>query len=168
MMWDRQAFDASNMPAQNPDLKLFAAEQRNGFLAVYNEYSERKNAVRERAYWINENRNLNKPKPRFVDIRAAKGLVPMPVYYESQSNAALQPGFYAICATNNQSFTLYRSNHAVDSYGLPFYDDGWGEVDRIAMTPVTVTADAVITAGVIVAVGGWLWLEGQTRCPTCQ
>jgi hypothetical protein len=160
-MWDEGAFDSSNMPAANPNLKLFEAKQRNDFLAVYNEYSERKEATRTRAYWLNENQDrVRRAKaPEFVAVRSAQNLAPVPVYYSS--NNVVQSQFYAIVDTNHQSFALYSSNSVVDLYNLPFYDDGRGKPERLAMTPLTLTADVVIAAGIVAVVVGCIWLEGE-------
>src|ERR1051325_6763311 len=48
-MWDTAAFDAYNEPAGDPRLRIYRAP-RDELLVVYQEYSERKNCVRPRAF----------------------------------------------------------------------------------------------------------------------
>jgi hypothetical protein len=52
----------------------------------------------------------------------------------------------------NQSFTLFLGTRDVGSYGLPVYDSERPVAEKIALTPVTMTADAaivVVVAGVV-------------------
>lgn len=170
MVWDKGAFDASNMPANNSNLRLYEAKQRNDVLVVYNEYSERKKTVRPRAYLVNENedRIAHEKAPQFVSLGTnwIRKLSAVPVY-PCVSNAVPAVDLYAVYATNHQSFTLYSSNRALNSYNLPFYDDGVGRKERIMITPLTVAADMVIVAGVVAILAA----ASQADCgcdPLCQ
>jgi hypothetical protein len=53
-LWTNGNLEVYREPAQNPDLHVFQSEQRNDFLVVYKEQSERSDAIHTRAYWLNE------------------------------------------------------------------------------------------------------------------
>ena len=152
-LWTRTRMDAWNEPAANGCLKLFEARRENDFLAVYDEYSERHDCVRERAYFLNQNekRVAEGRKPRFVDVRANEKLPLVPVLFAPPISTNSPETVYALMAADRQSFKLFSGGSAMN-YNLPQYNDDWGPAGRIALTPVAVVADLSI-------IGGFLFLE---------
>ena len=55
-LWDNENLEAVKEPADKPNLRLFDAKRHDDLLVVYDEYSERSNGVRTRAYWLNPGR----------------------------------------------------------------------------------------------------------------
>ena len=85
----------------------------------------------------------------FVSAQLSRELPPIPVrQILPPSNTNIPPMVYAVISTNKQSFTIY-SNEQRTNHDLPVYNDGWGRTDRIALTPVAVTADLSIVGGVL-------------------
>ena len=148
-LWNKTQLDAWNEPASNANLRLFDASRKNDFLAVYDEYSERHDSIHRRAYFLNQNQKhveLGR-KPHFVSARLARELPPVPIFQTlSDSNTNFSQIIYAVISTNRQSFTIYSGNEKTD-YSLAVYNDGRGQIDRIALTPVAVTADLTIVGG---------------------
>src|SRR5262245_24580259 len=159
-LWSDAKLDAFNEPADNPHLSLYAAESRNDFLVVYDEISGRNETIQRRAYWLQENqqRTEKRQAPMFVDKKLTRGLASVPVFPVANKPApGDQTGVYAILSTNDPSgFTLFSKDVELNSYLLPVYDDGRGVFARIALTPLTVTADTVL-------VGGYMYLKSAAE-----
>jgi hypothetical protein len=63
-----------------------------------------------------------------------------------ESNTNFSQTIYAVISTNKQFFTIYSGKEKTD-YSLAVYNDGRGQIYRIALTPVAVTADLTIVGG---------------------
>jgi hypothetical protein len=153
-LWTRARLDAWNEPADNPRLQLFDASRQKDLLVVYDEYSERHDSTRTRAYFLNQNEKRVEQgrKPHFVSAQLSRELPPVPALQTLPlANTNFSPTVYAVISTNKQSFTIYSSEQRTN-HDMPVYNDGWGRTDRIALTPVAVVADLTI-------VGGFLFLE---------
>jgi hypothetical protein len=151
-LWNNGRMEAVKEPANNVSLRLFDSKRQNDLLVVYDEYSERNDGIHTRAYWLNENemRVNQRRAPHFTNTNLMQNLPSVPVFYTSApSETNLTQALYAIVATNQQSFTLYSGNREISSYDLPFYNDGKGRVEKIALTPIAVTADLTIIGGYI-------------------
>lgn len=159
-LWENGDLEACRTPAEPSNLRLFEAKQRNDLLVVYDEYSERNDRVRPRAYWLNQNQESIKQlrEPNFVSAGLTRDLQPVPIF-NSFTNAPTNDLFYAV-VTNYESFTVF-STQGMNSYDLPVYNDGWGKYEKTALTPVMVVADLTIVGGVI----GYYVLEGMTSQP---
>lgn len=148
-LWNKAQLDAWNEPAANSKLQLFDASQQKDFLVVYEEYSERHDSTRTRAYFLNQNemRVEQGRKPHFVSAQLSRELLTIPVWETLPlANTTFPPTVYAVISTNKQSFTIY-SNEQGTNHDLPVYNDGWGRTDRIALTPVAVVTDLTIIGG---------------------
>jgi hypothetical protein len=157
-LWNNGNLEAVKEPANSINLRLFDAKRQNDLLVVYDEYSERNDSVHTRAYWLNENEaRVNQwYAPHFAKTNLMRDLPPVPVFYElASSERNLTQPLYATVATNKQSFTLYSGNHEIGSHNLPFYNDGKGRVEKIALTPIAVTADLTIVGGIFVILYGY-------------
>lgn len=148
-LWTNGNLDAFKEPAQNPELRLYQSGQRKDFLVVYNEYSERRDTIHRRAYWLNKNQcRLEKQRaPIFVRKQSLRNLAPVPVFYSTPEKEDFNAGFYAVCDTNQQSFAVFSTNQEIGSYNFPLYNDHWGTVEKVALTPFAVSADAAIVGG---------------------
>ena len=154
-LWDNGRLDACKEPASNLNLRLFQAKAQTNFLVLYNEFSERNESVRTRAYWLRENQTRvdQRLAPHFTGTNAMRHLPAVPVFYEPiPAGMNLPSGLCAVMATNKDSFTLYLASRALGSHDLPVYNDGKGQLERIALTPVAVAADLTIVGGYL---GRW-------------
>jgi hypothetical protein len=150
-LWSTSGFDNFNTPAENLNLRLFAGAPDGDLLVVYNEYSERHDKTRTRAYLLRKNqiRIEQQRPPLFAKTKSFAGLNPVPVFVTTNAIASASTPFYAVLSTNSQSFTLCSDGHVTGPYPLPVYNDGKGQVERIALTPLTATADLTIVGGVL-------------------
>jgi hypothetical protein len=148
-LWDNENLEAVKEPANPLNLHLFDAKRQNDLLVVYDEYSERSDAVRTRAYWLNQNqaRVDQRRAPHFASTNLMRHLSPVPVFYATPGETNWTFALYAVVETNRESFTLYFNNGKTSRHGLPTYNDGRGRVEKIALTPVAVTADLTIIGG---------------------
>lgn len=156
-LWTESKLDNWNEPAPQSNLRLFAADPPQDVLVLYEEYSDRCESIRTRAYLLNENqkRLAQNRAPLFVGTNQTNGLPAVPVFHLPTSLATNQQhGLFAIAATNNQSFTLYCGDRNLGSHDLPVYNDGTGKYKRVALTPLAVTADLTVVGGVA---GVWCW-----------
>ena len=157
-LWTEAQLDDWNEPATDSKLQLFDASRQKDFLVVYDEYSERHDSTRTRAYFLNQNEKRVEQgrKPHFVGAQISGELAPVPVL-QTLPLASINspPPIYAIVSTNRQSFTIYRDEQRTN-HDLPVYNDGRGRTDRIALTPVAVVADLTIVGGCL----GYVWLQG--------
>lgn len=158
-LWNKTSLDAFNQPADDPHLRLFQTRLQNDLLVVYDEYSDRNDAIRTRAYLLNQNQKRLEQcqPPHFVSINRWRGLTPVAVLPGSNSPAA----FFASVETNGQSFTIYSRNRPVHSYPLPVYNDGKARLARIVLTPVALTADLTIIGGYLFL---YAWASGALNC----
>jgi hypothetical protein len=148
-LWNKTDLDAWNEPTQNADVRLFDARPKKDFLVVYDEYSERHDSIHTRAYFLNQNKKrvAQGQKPHFVSARWSHKLPPVPIFQTwPESDTNFSQTIYAVISTNRQSFTIYSGKEKTD-YSLAVYNDGRGQTDRIALTPVAVTADLSIVGG---------------------
>jgi hypothetical protein len=148
-LWNKTQLDEWNEPADNANLCLFAASRNNDFLAVYDEYSERYDSIHRRSYLLNQNQKCVESgrKPHFVSAQRACELPPGPIFQTPlETGTNIPPALYAVISTNKQSFTIYSGKEKTD-YSLAVYNDGRGQIYRIALTPVTVAADFTIIGG---------------------
>lgn len=150
-LWNKTDLDDWNEPAQNADVRLFDARHKKDFLVVYDEYSERHDSTHTRAYFLNQNqkRVAQGQKPHFVSSRLSHKLPPVPIFQTlPESGTNFSQTIYAVISTNRQSFTIFSGKEKTD-YSLAVYNDGRAQIDRIALTPVAVTADLTIVGGVL-------------------
>jgi hypothetical protein len=151
-LWQNDDLEAWRQPANKPNLQLFEGNSQTNLLVFYDECSERNNLVHTRAYWEKENQSKldRKVRPRFAPFSSKDHLPSVPVFYDPiPAGTKLPPGLCAVVATNGQSFTLFNDNFAIGSHSLPVYNDGKGRTEKIALTPLAVTADATIVGPVI-------------------
>jgi hypothetical protein len=144
--------DWSNRPAANPNLRLFQAERQQDLLVVYDEYSERTRSTRARAYLLNRNQSrvAQGERPRFVSTRITQGLPAVTVLPDSMAQATNSlPALYAVVSTNTGSFLVYTNHQLAGTNDLPIYPDPLGKVERIAFSPVAITVDVVLVAGIV-------------------
>jgi hypothetical protein len=148
-LWNNENLEAVKEPADNLNLRLFDAKKHNDLLVVYDEYSERNDGVRTRAYWLNENQERidQRRAPHFASTNLMRHLSPVPVFYSTLGETNWTFAQYGVVETNRQSFTLYSNNGKISRHDFPTYNDGKGRVEKIALTPVAVTADLTIVGG---------------------
>lgn len=167
-LWTNGNLVAYKEPAQNPDLHLFQSRQRADFLVVYDEHSERTDTIHRRAYWLNSNQGrVEKQKaPAFARRGAARhlNLSAIPVFY-SMPQSDFAGGIYAVCDTNKESFALFSGHREIGSYDFPVYNDHWGNIEKAALTPVAVTADATVVGGVVALFYAYGRAEGDYGVP---
>ena len=149
MLWSDENYEAFHQPAPNPDLHLYESKKENDILVVYKEQSERNEHIHTRAYWLNRNqiRVTRECPPIFTSKKAARNLPGIPFLDSMPTNEYNIQSFYALPGTN-QSFALFRGEHEIGSYSLPAYDGERPVAEKIALTPVTLTADAAMAAAV--------------------
>jgi hypothetical protein len=166
-LWTESALDEWNEPAPNPNLRLFNDPRRHDFLVMYDEYSERHTRTRTRAFFLNLNQDLRFQhlRPHYVRLDNAFGLQPLPVFHQ----VPLSPpaGFCVVTTTNAPAYALFSNGREIGSYELPVYNDGVGQAERMALTPVAVTIDATIVGGAAGCLCLYLYALGQGDFQSC-
>jgi hypothetical protein len=163
-LWTNGYFDDVNEPADEANPRLFDAKPQKDLLVAYEEYSERSGKTHTRAYLLNQNekRVAQNQRPHFVSTNQLHEFPPVMVFHAPVGPGTnMPPVLYAIVQTNHQSFTLYSGERKIGSHDLPVYSDGVGKYERLAWTPLAVTADLTIIGGIL----GNSWLEGMAENP---
>jgi hypothetical protein len=163
-LWAEANLGTWHQPSSDSTLRLFSSGQPGELLVLYQESCEPHDARRTRAYWLysNASRIERQKQPKFVKIDSARGLEPVPVFSATKPSPLPAPAIYAILSTNKLWFTLYSSDTFVGSFALPVYRDGMGKMERIALTPLAVTADVTMVGGAIGAVAGYMYVSGSS------
>jgi hypothetical protein len=157
-LWQNGYLERFNEPASNPNLCLYAAPKESDVLVTYDEYCERRDRVRMRAYWLNRNeRRIERQQPpEFEDPKLARELETVPVFSARDLPISDPPALYAI-SMNNRSFTLWLNDGTSTDHMLPFYNDGTGRMRKLFYTPAAVAADATLVGGFV----GYMYLRGR-------
>jgi hypothetical protein len=152
-LWENAYLEDCKEPADKINLRLFEGQPQTNLLVLYDEYSERNDGVHTRAYWLDKNQALvdQHLRPHFTPASSGRDRPVVPVFYDPiPAGMNLPQGLCAVVATNRQSFTLYMDHRAIGSHGLPIYNDGKGRIEKIALTPLAVTADLSVVPGVVI------------------
>ncbi|HET7625970.1 MAG TPA: hypothetical protein VFM25_11975, partial [Verrucomicrobiae bacterium] len=124
-LWNDAGVENFNEPADSPNLRLYKNRGQKDLLVVYDEYSERHDSIRPRAYWLfqNQNRIENRRRPDFVSVKVAKRLTSVPVFSETNGPADIENlPLYALGSTNHYFFSLYSDGNE-RRFMLPVYSD---------------------------------------------
>ncbi|HEY2082310.1 MAG TPA: hypothetical protein VGI88_05955 [Verrucomicrobiae bacterium] len=159
-LWENGNLEAWNQPAANPNLRLFEAKPSGDLLVVYDEYAERHDVTRTRAFWLNENEKLlaERHMPHFSGTNSTAGFASVPVFLTGTNQSSFPPPPYAIVDMTGRSFTLYLNDGATVSYDLPYYNDGQGKVEKFVLTPLAIAGDATVVGALI----GYAYIAGES------
>lgn len=147
-LWTEAPLGMWNEPAVTPNLRVYHGGQPDKLLVVYDEFSERHETTKPRAYFLDPNRPPPSPRsqPSFVDVKMSAALAPVPIFYAPPTNP---PDLYcSIKDTNSTAFQIFSSGQETGPYQLPVYPADLNQVERVALTPVAVTVDLTIIGGV--------------------
>ncbi len=162
-LWDNGDLRKWSEPAPNPNLALFEATNGADVLVQYDALSERRSAVKRRAYYLlqNEARIAAGKKPKSARPSAADGLKPIAVLSTQSAVTNLPPELpaYAVVTKEGRGFTLYRPPQPLTTFDLPVYPETSGTPTRIVLTPLAVAGDTVMVGAVVVVVAFFLWVE---------
>ena len=163
-LWTDQTYQGYHQPAPNSGLHLYQSKKPDDILVVYREQSESNEHVRTRAYWLNKNqiRVTHDSPPDFISQKKDRNLPAVPVFDSMPTNESAMPHFFALSETN-QSFKLFSGEREVGSYHLPAYQAQRPVGEKVALTPVTMTADAAIAAAIAGIVILCLWASSQSN-----
>ena len=169
-VWGNDHLEAWNEPAANLNLRLYDVPARHDFLVVYTEHSERREKLRTRAYFLNENepRLAAKDAPHFVNPKLMAKYPPVPVYSQSLAvTNAPSDLTYAVLETNGISFLLYQPDAELpEEHVLPIYNDGIGKYERAALLPPAVVVDTTVLAVWGGLICWWALGESDTEIST--
>jgi hypothetical protein len=150
-LWEEGVFARYHEPAAPPNLQLFHSARHDDVLVRYDEAFEGRDQIKPRAYWLHRHQEPlpNPHKPRFVKVKAARGLAPIPLEDTNALPQTLPSGFHAVAATNASEFVLYSGEEYLGRHELPVYRDRSGRVAQVLLTPLTVVADLTIVGGIV-------------------
>ncbi len=163
-MWESPNFKQFAEPALPPQVALYERPSGGGVVVQYTEHSERHASLRSRAYVLSsENRDRTEAgkRPIFVSTNGLGALTPiLPCADAAQcTNQAASHTAYAV-ESDGKSFTLYRPRLVDGPYKLPVYPETMGHGLRVALTPLTITADVAIYGSVIGIFAAAEWIAG--------
>lgn len=149
-LWQHKAF---HVPAPEPNLRLSVAADHHDILVEYDELNERSDRVRRHAYLLeaNADRVERGRKPRFVDPKRYRDVLPIPVYSEASAAAPDSRSAVELYATGkHDGFILHWRAREPSRHSLPVFFDGVTRTGQVLLTPPALIVDASIVSGVII------------------
>ena len=167
-LWEDANLGTRHQPAAEANLRVFRSGNPRELLVLYKESVEGQESALTRAYFLyeNERRVARQRPPKFVKIDSFRGLEPVPVFPTGKAGTATPPPpLYAVLSADKLWFELYSSGMPVGAFALPVYRDGMGQTERIALTPLAVTADLSIIGGAAAVVVGTCYALSNSSGP---
>jgi hypothetical protein len=166
-LWDGEMIESFHEPASPDRLALLQPTNSTDIIVQYDELSPWWDSIRRRTYFLhqNEERIEGRKKPVFADAAVTNGAVPIPIVAQingmQKVSTASGLGFpYAVRLAEGNEFTIMRAGGLTEGpFHLPGYRGATGNLRLIGFTPVTITADATIVAGV----AGYFCLYGLAQ-----
>jgi hypothetical protein len=162
-LWADKSFHASDYP----ELRLSLSPHADDILVQYLEQSAESDKTQRRAYWLFAHavQRQEKAKPKFVTPDASLELIPIPMLGDPAATNSLPAGYCALPLAYDQGFYLWKHGRQIGRFDLPIYFvKPRSRVGRMVLTPLAVTADAVIVgaagAVVVAVIVGLGYLEG--------
>ena len=148
MLWSDENVEAWHKPSPTSDLHVYQSQKQDDFLVVYQEQSEHKGAIHTRAYWLNKNqiRVTRQVSPVFARQDAVNHLPSVSVFNLTPVTTGTNQSLYAVYAAKTKSFTLYSNSMEIGNYNLPVYNKKRSVAAKVALTPLTITADTAMAA----------------------
>jgi hypothetical protein len=118
-LWAASELDEWNAPAEKANLHLYDAKPRNDLLVVYDEYAGRRDLIRTRAYFLNQNekRIEHHRAPHFVSTNLAANFPAIPILDQPPFPGTNQEQrLFAVAAVNEPAFSIYLNNRELGSY----------------------------------------------------
>lgn len=144
-------------PATPPNLALFDATDRRDVLVHYDAVNRKDQRAVRRAYFVKPNvtRIAAGKKPRFVDPTLASRMVAIPLRagVSGDTNSLTAPGVYAVVNAEGCVFTLHRPAAAPEAHRLPTFAVPSGLGGRVALTPLSMAADAALIGSALLYLG---------------
>jgi hypothetical protein len=141
---ESDAFHDWREPATNAAVAVHYAPARKDYLVTYDSLRDDGQVLRKQAYFLGdyEAHRVDRRKPRLISPRHLE-LVPVPV------NGATNLLPYA---TFDRQLTIQTAAGQIGPYTLPTYAESGGTIAKSALTPLTVTADAVCLSLIVALV----------------
>jgi hypothetical protein len=155
-VWTGDRFCDYRTVSTNAPIELFQVQDQNDYLISYTEITRDGSKRRHRAYLIRSNADAIAAgeRPHFAR-RNFEGLAPIPIN-TTDTNVPR--------ATLTRDLVIETSDGREGPYALPKYKTGKPTAAQYALTPLSVTGDVAIAAGIIVVVGGLLYLDARNDC----
>jgi hypothetical protein len=148
-LWQTDNFRHFRYPSPDPKLVVLHDTQRDDFIACYDELSDKRGTVQRRAYSLRQHPDVGERgvSPKFLATIPAN-LPSIPVNPPTLSRPYV--------TETNSVFTIHMPDETIGPSRLPTYLESSGVPIQLALTPLTVAADAAIV-GIVVGV----------LCPEC-
>lgn len=169
-VWSTDSLRRFNEPATDPKVEVFQHEQRSDVLVQYDEVREKDGAIRRRAFFVNQNLDRLKAgrKPRFVSLKTAAGLKPVPVVPAGTAPRSEPAGIYATVSEGSRQVSLRVNGEELQAVSLPAYPVSSGALRKTLLTPLAVTGDVVVVSCYVGVIAGVLWLRAGGPGVNCH
>ncbi len=161
-LWDGSGTSDHSAPGPYPHLSMYQTADHKDLLVVYDELNDNNAVIKRRAYLLNANerRIESGHKPRFIGKPGLERLQPVPVETNSvpETNVTNVAGLRVVLLPDHRHFALLASTNEIGIYYLPVYVNKGERSWRIALTPLTLTADVAIYGAVAAVVAGVVYL----------
>jgi hypothetical protein len=143
-LWTSEELRRDCEPATDPNLSLFALEERDEVVVMYDETCENQPDLRRRSFLLYENweRIAAGKRPEFVDPGNLGYLQPIPFHRDDLPVADLL--LHARHGNVRGSFTLHRNHLPEGPFYLPVYAGKSGLWRKVAYSPFAFAADSVV------------------------
>jgi hypothetical protein len=164
-LWD-PAERPSSRPAPEANLALFFSRTNRDVLVAYDALSERRETVERHTYFAaaNETRIMEGKPPLYVNPSLSTDMIRIPVFGTTNLiGASGVAARFPVLLDRGPGFELYRDGRSDGAYQLPVYDEGMSTGAQVALTPLAITGDTLVAAGVVATAGAVLWI--MVGCP---
>ena len=166
-LWSEDSF---HVPADPTHIEIRRAKDNSDVAVVYDELGERNGRTSRKAYWVLANaRQIQKSqKPRFIPLESTRDLpdaVTLQQFVIHPQSGSDTNALLAVLEHDGRDFSLYRGSQLLGHHGLPLYRDGVAIAQKVILTPLTISGDAVIYGSIVGAVGGYIYLDGLVHSP---
>ena len=158
-LWESGEFHHWREPATNAAVAVHYSPARQDFLVTYHSLRDGGQAPKRQAYFLGdyEAHRVEERKPRLIS-KPRLELWPVPV------NGATNLLPYA---TFDRQLTIQTAAGQIGPYTLPTYAESEGTTVKSALTPLTVTADAVCLSAIVAFFAALAYAHGG-GCVSCD
>jgi hypothetical protein len=158
-LWNDDFVLNHHEPAPHPNLKAFAKADGKDVLVEYDETREKDYKIQRRAFFLLANKGKLEAgeKPRFVKLRLADNLQPVPVYQGTDAVATKTTAMWIMLSPDEKRVALFFGDAEAANLNLPVYR-GWGtKFNRVMLTPVALAGDTVVVGGLLALLAAYLY-----------
>jgi hypothetical protein len=162
-LWNEDFVLNHHEPAPHPNLKAFAKADGKDVLVEYDETREKDYKIHRRAFFLLANKEKLEAgkKPRFVKLRLADNLQPVPVYGGTDAVSTKMTAMWIMLSPDEKRVALFFGDAEAANLNLPVYRSWGTKFNRVMLTPVALAGDTAVVGGLLALLAVYLYASGS-------